>query len=333
MTGTSLSSGPRWTAIGSSRCSSIGSREPTVVARRARGVDHGVRRRRESSSGRDRSDQHGAHPRGDRRSGWTPTGAMNVPPQREPLYPADACERLWPWGPAAEGDADALLEGFLDWVSAYGIELYPAQEEAVLELLSDNNVILTTPRARASRWSPPPCTSRRRPGPQLLHRPIKALVNEKFFALCRFGPDNVGMITGDAAVNADAPIVCCTAEILANMALREGDGAVDRVPRRVPLLRRPARGAGPGRSRCSRCPTTVPAHVGHAGRPEFFVEELSNETSARRSWSTAIIGRSRSTSAIRDPAARVRGRADRGRAGAGLHRELHPAGRAERPRT
>jgi superfamily II RNA helicase len=56
--------------------------------------------------------------------------------------------------------------------------------------------------------------------------PIKALVNEKFIALCRdFGPDNVGMMTGDASVNRDAPIICCTAEILANMALREGDQA------------------------------------------------------------------------------------------------------------
>jgi superfamily II RNA helicase len=56
--------------------------------------------------------------------------------------------------------------------------------------------------------------------------PIKALVSEKFFALCRdFGPEHVGMITGDASVNRDAPIVCCTAEILANIALREGKNA------------------------------------------------------------------------------------------------------------
>ena len=30
------------------------------------------------------------------------------------------------------------------------------------------------------------------------------------------------MLTGDASVNADAPIICCTAEILANLALRQG---------------------------------------------------------------------------------------------------------------
>ena len=34
-------------------------------------------------------------------------------------------------------------------------------------------------------------------------------------------PERVGMLTGDASINRDAPIVCCTAEILANMALRE----------------------------------------------------------------------------------------------------------------
>ena len=45
-------------------------------------------------------------------------------------------------------------------------------------------------------------------------------------ALCRdFGPANVGMMTGDASVNPQAPVLCCTAEILANIALREGRDA------------------------------------------------------------------------------------------------------------
>ena len=56
--------------------------------------------------------------------------------------------------------------------------------------------------------------------------PIKALVSEKFFALCAiFGAENVGMLTGDASVNSGAPIICCTAEVLANIALREGADA------------------------------------------------------------------------------------------------------------
>lgn len=54
--------------------------------------------------------------------------------------------------------------------------------------------------------------------------PIKALVSEKFFDLCAtFGADSVGLLTGDAAVNADAPIICATAEIVANLALRDGE--------------------------------------------------------------------------------------------------------------
>ncbi|MCB0993081.1 MAG: hypothetical protein KDB16_19035, partial [Acidimicrobiales bacterium] len=56
--------------------------------------------------------------------------------------------------------------------------------------------------------------------------PIKALVSEKFFALTReLGAERVGMITGDASVNPQAPVVCCTAEILANVALRDGQYA------------------------------------------------------------------------------------------------------------
>ncbi len=56
--------------------------------------------------------------------------------------------------------------------------------------------------------------------------PIKALVSEKFFDLVDIlGRENVGMITGDAHINAEAPVICCTAEILANQALREGEGA------------------------------------------------------------------------------------------------------------
>ncbi len=56
--------------------------------------------------------------------------------------------------------------------------------------------------------------------------PIKALVSEKFFDLCDLlGPERVGMVTGDAAVNPEAPVICATAEILAIKALREGRAA------------------------------------------------------------------------------------------------------------
>jgi superfamily II RNA helicase len=123
---------------------------------------------------------------------------------------------------------DELLDLFLGHVREVGLSLYPAQEQAILELLSGNNVVLATPTGSgkslvATAMHFLALSEGRR---SFYTAPIKALVSEKFFALCRdFGPDNVGMLTGDASVNPAAPIVCCTAEVLANMALREGKHA------------------------------------------------------------------------------------------------------------
>ncbi|MEO6420606.1 MAG: DEAD/DEAH box helicase, partial [Polyangiaceae bacterium] len=130
--------------------------------------------------------------------------------------------------PVESADDDAVLNGFLAYVAEKKLELYPAQEEALLEVISGKNVILNTPTgsgkslvATAMHFA-----SMARGKRSFYTCPIKALVSEKFFALCEdFGPDNVGMMTGDASVNRDAPIICCTAEILANMALREGANA------------------------------------------------------------------------------------------------------------
>jgi superfamily II RNA helicase len=122
-------------------------------------------------------------------------------------------------------DDDALLTSFMTYADEMGIELYPAQEEAIFEFLVGNHVIVNTPTgsgkslvATAAHFASL-ATGRR----SVYTAPIKALVSEKFFALCReFGSERVGMITGDASVNPDAPIICCTAEILANWALRDG---------------------------------------------------------------------------------------------------------------
>lgn len=119
-----------------------------------------------------------------------------------------------------------VLDTFLEDLEGKGLELYPAQEEAILALYDNHNVILNTPTgsgkslvATALHLKSLAWGSR-----SVYTCPIKALVNEKFLALCReFGPRHVGMITGDSSVNPDAPILCCTAEILANMALRYGD--------------------------------------------------------------------------------------------------------------
>src|SRR5918999_1508133 len=129
--------------------------------------------------------------------------------------------------PGDAGSAD-LLGLFLDYVASKGLELYPAQEEAILALFEGSNVILNTPTGSGKTLvaSALHFASLARGGRSVYTSPIKALVNEKWAALCRdAGPANVGLSTGDATVNRDAPILCCTAEVLANIALREGDRA------------------------------------------------------------------------------------------------------------
>ncbi len=123
---------------------------------------------------------------------------------------------------------DVLLGRFLDYVEGRRLQLYPAQETAILELFEEKNVVLNTPTGSGKSLV---ATALHFQAIARGHRsiytcPIKALVNEKFMALCReFGPDSVGLSTGDASVNRNAPILCCTAEILANIALREGAAA------------------------------------------------------------------------------------------------------------
>ncbi|WP_172650567.1 DEAD/DEAH box helicase [Rhodococcus opacus] len=122
-------------------------------------------------------------------------------------------------------DSDSVFDAFSSWTEERGLTLYPAQEESVMELVSGANVILATPTGSGKSMVAvgahfyAMATGKR----TFYTAPIKALVSEKFFALCEvFGAENVGMMTGDAAVNSRAPIICATAEIVANLALREG---------------------------------------------------------------------------------------------------------------
>jgi superfamily II RNA helicase len=128
----------------------------------------------------------------------------------------------------ATPEPDAVFDAFQKWSSEQGLSLYTHQEEALIEIVSGANVILNTPTGSGkSLVATGAHFAALAEGRTTFYTaPIKALVSEKFFALCAtFGAHNVGMLTGDASVNADAPIICCTAEILANLALREGADA------------------------------------------------------------------------------------------------------------
>ncbi|HXJ28126.1 MAG TPA: DEAD/DEAH box helicase, partial [Streptosporangiaceae bacterium] len=125
----------------------------------------------------------------------------------------------------AETDPDTLFTAFAGWAEDRGLALYPHQEEALIEVVSGGNVILSTPTGSGKSLVAAGAhfAALARGERSFYTAPIKALVSEKFFDLCAlFGADLVGMMTGDASVNPGAPIVCCTAEILASIALRDG---------------------------------------------------------------------------------------------------------------
>src|SRR5262245_4197260 len=137
----------------------------------------------------------------------------------EPSAPLSA---LLPTAGGPPPSSDDVLDRFVRYATSAGLSLYPAQEEAILELYSGKHVVLGTPTGSGkSLVAFAMLFKAMAEGTRGFYTcPIKALVNEKFFALCEaFGPEHVGMLTGDASINRDAPIICCTAEILANLAL------------------------------------------------------------------------------------------------------------------
>ena len=124
--------------------------------------------------------------------------------------------------------AETAYERFLSWVEARGITPWTHQEDALFALAAGSNMILGTPTGSGKSLVAIGelflglATGKR----DYYTAPIKALVSEKFFQLVDiFGRDNVGMVTGDSHINTKAPIICCTAEILANQALAEGADA------------------------------------------------------------------------------------------------------------
>src|SRR5512147_2366489 len=127
--------------------------------------------------------------------------------------------------PRGTSDADEILGLFLEWVASTGLTLYPAQEEALLEIMAGKHVILGTPTGSGKSLVALGLHFKALAEGKVSFytSPIKALASEKFFSLCgELGPENVGMLTGDASINREASVICCTAEVLSNMALRRG---------------------------------------------------------------------------------------------------------------
>jgi hypothetical protein len=152
----------------------------------------------------------------------TPTAAEDITATAESTPPPRLKDRI-----KATTDPDEILDLFMGWVADIGFDLYPAQEEALLELMAGKHVILNTPTGSGKSLVALGlhfkglCEGRL----SVYTSPIKALASEKFFNLCEeLGAENVGMRTGDASINSDATVICCTAEVLSNMALRQGEG-------------------------------------------------------------------------------------------------------------
>ncbi|WP_408899369.1 DEAD/DEAH box helicase [Nocardioides sp. R1-1] len=124
--------------------------------------------------------------------------------------------------------SDGAYDRILGYADERGLELYPHQEDAIVSLLAGENVVLATPTGSGKSLVAMAAAMAALAEDRVTFytAPIKALVSEKFFDLVEvFGAADVGMLTGDVAVNADAPVICCTAEVLANIALREGGSA------------------------------------------------------------------------------------------------------------
>ena len=140
----------------------------------------------------------------------------------EPHAPANLLSRIPEGGTT---DPDEILDLFLEWVTDIGFDLYPAQEEALLEIMAGRHVVLSTPTGSGKSLVALGLHFKGLCEGKVSYytSPIKALASEKFFALCKdLGADNVGMLTGDASINPEALVICCTAEVLANLSLRKG---------------------------------------------------------------------------------------------------------------
>jgi superfamily II RNA helicase len=128
--------------------------------------------------------------------------------------------------PPVGSDPSDVLDAFATWATEGGRPLYPHQEDAGLALAGGDHVVLATPTGSGKSLVAVAgiLLALNRGERAVWTAPIKALVAEKFFELVELlGSDNVGLATGDASINQDAPVLVCTSEVFAHQALGEGD--------------------------------------------------------------------------------------------------------------
>ena len=114
-------------------------------------------------------------------------------------------------------DAAGLLESFL---SGEGFTPDPFQRESFAALDAGRNLLVSAPTGSGKTLVGEYAAYRALAGGGrcFYTTPVKALSNQKFRQFRqRFGPENVGLLTGDHSIDADAPIVVMTTEVLRNM--------------------------------------------------------------------------------------------------------------------
>ena len=189
------------------------------------------------------------------------SGRTGRRPDRPSISMTGPLYALLPPADETDADSDVLLGRFLDYVTGKGLDALSGpgggdpraargQERHPEHADRLGQVAGRVRDACSRRW-------RAASAPSTPARSRRWSTRSGWRSAASSGPDHVGLSTGDATVNRDAPILCCTAEVLANIALREGrrrrrrrrgDG-------RVPLLRRPRprrRVAGAAADACRR---------------------------------------------------------------------------------
>ena len=171
--------------------------------------------------------------------------------------------------PNSHPSEEDLIDSFTTWAESRGLELYPHQEEALWEIVTDSHVIASTPTGSGKSLIAVAAhaVALARGQRSVYTAPRNALVSEKFFDLVEiFGAETVGMLTGDSAINPGAPIICCTAEVLGTRRCGRGGNPLPLGDHgRIPLLRRSPAGVGVAGAATADAELAVRSPLGDVG--------------------------------------------------------------------